>query len=213
MTKHVGIFEKMGLYESGDSPPNEAAPDVPIPQAQPPPPMQPQSYVTSFAPAAPVLDADDQKRLQALSQQVYATPSSYVVFQRVRESLGNTPDLQSVLRVLIAANPGVTVKKVLTDIDAHLGIIETKRAEFEAQVQQARATRIDGPAKEIADLTTANQTAVQQIDSRTTRIAQLQKAAQDADKAISDGAARFKLIEEQLNAPLIQTKRMLSGAS
>lgn len=206
----TNVFERLGLVE-GDDPLPDATPETrPMHPAVDVPPMP--AFVPSPAySAAPVLGPEDAERLKALEAQVYAIPSSYKTFQRVRETLGNTSDLKTVFNVLAAANPGVTASKVLADIDAHLGIIASKKAEFDGQLGQARSARIDGPTQEIANLTAQNQAAQQQIAERSARIAQLTQTAHDAEKAIADGAARFKIIEDQLSAPLMQAKQLLSS--
>lgn len=208
----LGVFEKVGLVESDVDellPPEVPAPSNTISSFGIA--LAPAPFATTTQVQAQTLTADDQARLAALTAQVYATPSTYVIFQRVRESLGNTADLASVLRVLTAANPGVTPAKVLADIETHLGVVASKRAEFDAQVQNVRIAKLDAPSKEIADLTVANQTAQQQIAERTVRIAQLQQSIQDTTRSITEGSARFKLVEDQLNAPLLQTKQLLSS--
>lgn len=205
----MGAFEAVGLVE-GDTPP---APELPpthhVAVSTAAPPVS--AFTSPALSPAVTLDAADTDRLKALEAQVYATPSSYVIFQRVRESLGNTPDLAMVFKVLVAANPGVTPAKVMGDIDGHLGIIATKRTEFDGHIAQARAEKIDGPTGEIADLTRQNEDAQRQIRERTARIATLNQSMQDAQRALADGAARFKLIESQLSAPLLQAKQLLSS--
>lgn len=195
----IGALAKIGLVEGAATP-------APAPRVIP-------ATAPSFSPPAPqpILTPEDQDRLRALSAQVYATPSSYVIFQRVRESLGANADLGSVLRVLTAANPGVTTEKVLADIEAHLGIVASRRAEFDSQVAGARAARVDGPGKEIAALTRENEEAQAKIAERTARIAELTRSTLEAEHSIADGAARFQLVEDQLRAPLLGTKQLLSS--
>jgi hypothetical protein len=227
MTKHPSMLEKLGLVESDEPELPHDLPHAP-PPAQPlmqpntmvPPPAavtgaQPPPQFTSSAPlytAPAVLTEADQKQLQAMTTQVYAMPSTYVIFQRVRESLGNISDVNMIFKVLSAANPGVTTDKVVADIETHLGIVGTLRARFDQQMKDARAAKIDGPTQGIADLTAANAAAVQQIADRTAKIAQMQTDIANADRALQDAAVHFKLVEDQLNAPLLQTKQLLSTA-
>jgi uncharacterized protein (DUF3084 family) len=207
----MSLLQKMGLMESDDP----VASQEPVVRNMHPgvdvPPMP--AYTPAANYTTTTLGPEDTERLKALEAQVYAIPSSYKTFQRVRETLGNTSDLKTVFNVLAAANPGVTAEKVLADIDAHLSIIASKKSEFDGQLGQARAARIDGPTQEMANLTAQNVAAQQQIAERTARISQLTQAAHDAEKAISDGSARFKLIEDQLSAPLLQAKQLLSSIS
>lgn len=204
------VFERLGLVEGAIPAPEEDA--APVHAAQPITSFATPSYTAPASPAQ-TLAPEDQDRLKALEAQVYAAPSSYVIFRNVRQTLGNTSDLRQVFQILTAANPGVTPAKVLADIDAHLGIVAQKRSEFDAQITSAQASRIDGPVQEVSQLTAANQELAQKIATNTARITQLQSATQDAQKAITDGAARFKLIEDQLSAPLLQTKQLLSSIS
>lgn len=204
----TNILAKMGLVE-GDEPLPEPTPHM----AAPHPAVSMPAYSYTLTPSVPTLTPEDQASLKALETQVYAIPSSYMTFKRVRETLGNTSDLKTVFNVLAAANPGVTADKVIADIDAHLGIIASKKTEFDGQLGQARASRIDGPNKEIADLTAQNNSAQAQIAERSNRIGQLQASLNTAQQAITDGAQRFKLIEDQLSAPLIQAKQLLSSIS
>lgn len=201
-----GVLEKAGLVEGDEPLTHEGA--MPAPDLAPAPIITPLSMPVL---SATVLDASDQERMKAIEAQVYATPSSYIIFQHTREALGNTSDLATVFKVLVAANPGVTPARVLADIDTHLGVITSKRSEFDAQVEQARTTGIDGAAHEIADLTAQNQAAAAQIADRTARIATLQAASNKAAQSIADGTARFKAIETQLSAPLLQAKQLLSA--
>lgn len=200
MTKKHGLMDVLasaGLVET-DVPSVPHAVDVTtLPQTIYQPATQ-----TTFINPAPALNSDDQARLKALEAQVYATPSSYVIFQRVRESLGNTSDMAMVFRVLSAANPGVTPQKVMADIDIHLGIISQKQGEFDRASASAKATQ-DKSREEIAQLT-------QQIATATARITQLQQSVSDTDHSIADGTARFKAVTDQLSAPLVQTKQLLS---
>jgi hypothetical protein len=226
----MGAFEKIGLVESdgpqrahdddenavdnrssGDRSPAKSPPRAGVVGVAPGADwtMNPSSPATF--PSGASLSADDEARLKDLEAQVYAAPSNYVTFQRVRESLGNPLDAQAVFRVLAAANPNVTLPKVLSDIDMHLGIVDSKRREFDEQVEQARASRVEGAASEIAALTKANEEALAQVSQRKDRIAELTRTSQDAERAISDGVARFKLVEDQLRAPLMQAKQMLGA--
>lgn len=209
------VFERLGLVEGDDPLPETVARPVAPDAAQPAPfYMNTTNSAIGYPPPltpSPVLGPEDTERMKALEAQVYSAPTSYLPFKRVRETLGNTSDLKTVFNVLAAANPGITAQKVLTDIDTHLGIIASKKAEFDNQIGQARAARIDGPTQEISNLTAQNTEAQGQIAERTARISQLTQTAHDAEKAISDGAARFKLIEDQLSAPLIQAKQLLSS--
>ena len=199
--------ERFGLVES-DTPPEKQDDD------QTPPVMAPVlTPQPAFVPGAVTLSPEDVEHMKALSAQVYAIPSSYSVFQKTREALGNPSDLSTVFKVFAAANPGVTPQKVLADIDAHLGIIVSKRTEFDTQIAQARAARIDGPATEIANLTAQNQQAANEIAARTAKIAQLEADRKATEQKLSDGAARFKIIEDQLSAPLLQSKQLLSTLS
>lgn len=211
MTKKTGFMgglEKLGLVEADPTAFVEGG-DRSIEQPRPiqPPP------VFQATPTTAVLSKEDQDRLKALEAQVYATPSSYVIFQRVKDKLGSGATIQSVFDVLSVANPGVTPQKVLADIDGHLGIIASKRAEFDSQIAQAKAKRVDGAAGTISELTAENAKAQQEINDRTAQITSLQSSIQDAAKSIQDGQARFKLVEDQLSYPLLQAKQLLSSIS
>lgn len=208
------IFEKMGLVESG-------TPEVPqeehhafVPEVHIP--MQNAVFPGGAVGGAfngPQLAPEDTQRLEAMRAQVYAIPSTYTTFQNLRQTLGNTSDLAQVFRIFAAANPGVTAQKVAADIDAHLSIIASKRAEFNATITQARADRIDGPAKEITDLQAENAQLQEKMRQNSARVTDLQKTLADAQRAITDGAARFKAIEDALSAPLVQAKQLLSTLS
>jgi peptidoglycan hydrolase CwlO-like protein len=165
------------------------------------------------------LTAEDQEKLRALTDQVYAIPSNYVAFKRVRDTLNNTNDLRQVLSLMQAVNPGITSAKILADIDQHLGIIATKRNEFNNAIAQTREARISGPTREMGDLTQANQQAAQEIEriqrqiaDRQARITQLQATIADANRAIAEGENRFTAIEDQLKSPLVQAKQILSSS-
>lgn len=208
MTKHSGILgalEKAGLVEGELSPLGQGPAVPPPPQQayQQPPTGQSASYAV-IQDRPTTLSPDDQARLKALEAQVYATPSSYVIFRDVRESLGNSSDMGTVFKVLGAANRGVTREKVLADIDQHLGIIAQKRQEFDAQVQKSRDTQA-GSKNEIGQLQ-------QQIAAAQARITQLQQSVSAAENGIADGLTRFKAVEDQLTAPLIQAKTLLTNA-
>lgn len=88
----LGALAKAGLVE-GDVPavPQE---DAPAPAVAPPVMSAPTFPAVGLA--TPVLGPEDQARVKALEAQVYATPSSYVIFQSVRESLGSPTDMLSV---------------------------------------------------------------------------------------------------------------------
>lgn len=202
------ILGKLGLVEDEAS---EVRADVaPVTVSSHTPIAQPIVMVPIYM-GQTALTSEDQAHLKALSDQVFATPSTYVIFRDVRGQMGNPSNVQSVFDLLKVANPGVTPVKVLADIDTHLGIIDTKRHEFDAQVSQARASRIDGPSSEIASLTAANQDAQHQIEQRAARIAQLQSDARAAEQSVTDGVAHFKSVEDQLKAPLLQAKQLLSA--
>jgi chromosome segregation ATPase len=214
MTK--SIFERMGLVENevpavpqeDDAPAHSfSAPALPLGTA-------PQSAPISLAPFAVQggpLSPADQQQLDSLRAQVYAIPSTYTTFQKLREALGNTTDLAQVFRIFAAANPGVTAQKVAADIDAHLGVIASERAEFNAQINQARADRIDAPSRAIADLQADSARLQQQMRLNSDKVTDLQKNLADAQRAITDGAARFKAIEDTLSAPLVQAKQLLGS--
>lgn len=210
MTKHSGILgalEKAGLVEGGGTDVADAklATAILRPTGTP---AKPYSETFSAVGVAKdiisPLSPDDQARLKALEAQVYAAPSSYVIFRDVRESLGNSSDMGTVFKVLGAANRGVTREKVLADIDQHLGIIAQKRQEFDAQVQKSRDTQA-GSKNEIGQLQ-------QQIAAAQARITQLQQSVSAAESGIADGLTRFKAVEDQLTAPLIQAKTLLNNA-
>lgn len=205
----MGALESVGLVESDAPAISTEAATAPVSIAMPAigtPIIQPISYVGG----ATVLSPEDQARLHALEAQVYAGPSSYVIFQKVRESLGNTTDIPMVFRVLSAANPGVTAQKVIADIEQHLGVIASKRSEMDAQVAQARSSRIDGPKQQIADLTAATQAAMAEIAQRTAKINDLMTSIATSEKAITEGMQHFQAVADQLSAPLLQTKTLLS---
>ena len=210
-TKHgvTGIFESIGLVET-DSPAPEPQEPVEAPPAPTPKTVAgPSVYWPPTAPA--VLSADDQATLKALETQVYAVPSSYTVFQRVRASLPTTMSIADVFKVMDAANPGVTPAKVIADIETHLGIIQTKRRDFDAKIAQARAEKVDAPVKQMNDIQAQIEAAQQQITAWTRQLTDLHKTADDANTAISAGATRFTAIEAQLSAPLLEAKRVLGG--
>lgn len=163
--------------------------------------------------AQPTLTAEDQARMKALEAQVYAIPSTYVMFQRVRDKMGASANVQGVFDLLSVVNPGVTPAKVLADIDAHLGVIASKRTEFDAQVDHAKAERVFGPKGQIDTFTAANTAAQATITANLAKIADLQKIVQESEQSISEGVAHFKIVEDQLSAPLLQTKQLLSGIS
>lgn len=210
MSKEKGAFAKFGslFVESDDSAtvPREET----HPQAAPAPIAAPISFSAPII-GAPILNADDQAQLHAIETQIYSDQSApYVMFQKVRASLGNTTDLKTVFNVL-SATTNVTPAKVLADIETHLGDIEKQRAGFETQLTQAKTSKIDEPNQKIADLNNAIQTAQQSITANQSKIAELTAGIQGAQQAIANGEARFKAIEDTLNAPLIQSKQLLGS--
>lgn len=202
MTKKHGIMgglESLGLVE-GDNPLAEA-------QGQAPPAPQ-QAYPIYQAPAytsSSTLNADDQDRLKALEAQVYATPSTYVIFQKLRQTIGGADgNVGKLFEILSVANPGVTPAKVLADIDTHLGVIHDKRQEFDAQITKAKADRIDGPTQQITEMQS-------QVATLNAKIAALQPSIQSAAASLTDANTRFSAVESQLTAPLLQAKSLVSS--
>lgn len=200
LTKKYGIMgalESAGLVESDNS-----LADVQPPTATPPP-AQPYIYQPAPSGLSPVLNAEDSARLKTLESQVYATPSSYVIFKKLRETIGDAGGIGKLFEILSVANPGVTPAKVLADIDTHLSIIASKREDFDGQIARARAERIDGPAHQVSEMQA-------QIASLQAQIAKLQPDIQAANASITDGTTRFKAVEDQLMAPLIQAKQLIT---
>ena len=208
----LGIAEGLGLVENETPVVPKGAPVVPpsslaTPSAFPPPPP---SFGTSYQPGSVMLSQEDQTNLKAIEQQVYATPSTYVLFRDFRAAMGNPTDANQTLKLLSAANPGVTKAKILADIDTHLGIIATQADNFSKQLQQARQQRIEQPTQQMNDLMEQNRRATMEINERSARIEQMRQAVQDATHAITDGEQRFKLVTDTLNQPLLQAKQVLS---
>lgn len=158
-----------------------------------------------------VLDAEDQQILEDLRAKVYAIPSSYAVFARMREVLGSDADLAKVFQAVQAANPDVTSEKVCRDIGAHLQIVDTIVADFETRLAKDRVDNIDGKAREIARLTAEIEKARRGIEEHTARITQLENERQKAEQAHQKGAARVQAIKDQLTLPLNQAKELLSS--
>lgn len=205
-----GALVATGLATEEDDPSSPPGPA----SATPPAAATPFSFTTppsTTGSTAIVLGPEDLQTLEELRQRVYAIPSSYAVFARMREVLGEKADLAQVFRAVQAANADVTSEKVCRDIDAHLQIIDTISAEFEAHLTKDRASNIDGKAKEIERLIAANEKAQREIAERTAQITKLEEERQKAEQANKNGAARLKMMTDQLTLPLNQAKELLSS--
>jgi len=156
-----------------------------------------------------VLDATDQQTLQKLQQRVYRQESSYSLFAKMRQAMGN-PDLARVFSVLQVTHPDITSERVCEDIDKHLGVIQAIAAEFDAELARAGVDDIDGKAAQIADLTAKNEAAQREIAERAAEITKLDKERKEAEQARIDGQASFDAIRKQLTLPLNQAKELLS---
>lgn len=220
------FLQEQGLMEGAPKPaPVPHTHVTPLPHAPDASPPMPFTQQTAFAPVpssalftapapvvAPIMDEAAQAQLKTIETAVYRQQNSpYVLFQNVRATLNNTSDFSSVFKVLVASGSGVTPQKVLASIEDHLAIIAQSHASFEHDLQQAKAEQIDNPTTKIADLTKANQDATNQIAARNQEILQLQQTIQHGQTAVQNGAARFKAIEDQLSAPLLQTKQLISS--
>lgn len=161
--------------------------------------------------AAPVLSPDDQNQLNVLSQAVYSIPSAYVTFRDVRAAMGNPSNMDQVFQLLTAANKTVTRDKVVSDIDLHLNIVKQKRAEFDQMIANEKASKIDQPQGEITSLLATITQMEADIINRRARVQQLQQDVAAKQQRLQDGSARFKVIEDQLEAPLLQTRQLLTN--
>ena len=194
------IFERMGLVES-DTPPlprTERVETAPIPAPAP-------IIVTHSSGAEVTLGPDDQAAMEALKKQVYAVPSSFIIYRDMASKMGADSTPAKVFDFLSVANPSVTRAKVLADIDAHLGVLETARHDFEAKIAQATDARVTKPSAQIATMNT-------QIVDLKAKIDALTPQVQEALVAIQGGTARFHIIEDQLSAPLLQAKQLLANS-
>lgn len=217
MTEKNAIFHglaKLGLVEEDHRViPHEVSAEDAAYHGAPPSAVQ-SSYVPVPGGPAVTLTADDQAKMRSIEAEVYAIPSTYTVFQKVSASFPpGSANITTILAVLNAANPSATPAKILADIDAHLGIISQKHQEFQAQIQQAEAARINGPAQQISDLVQQNEKAAKDIQARANQIEQLKKQSADARAAIDTGKAKFQMISDQLIAPLQYAKQFLSTAN
>lgn len=186
-------LEKAGLIESETPPAPKAAPTAaPAPVILQGTPMN----------TAGLLSTEDQARLKTLEAQVYATPSSYVIFQKLRASRP-ADATSSIFSILEIANPGVTPAKVLADIETHLGVIAAKRQEFEAQIAKAKADRIDGPNQKLQQMMAQIAELQKQVDLMTPTI-------RVAMSSLDEAQTRFKAVEDQLSAPLLQAKQLIT---
>lgn len=215
-----GFLKEQFLEPDANQVPQKNVKAHPGPQGQPsytPSPGQPYLGPATTSPVQgnyslpPTMDAEAQRQFDALSQAVYSIPSSYVTFRDVRATMGNPADVTQVFKLLEVANKTVTRDKVITDIDMHLGIVKQKRTEFEQVVQNERASKIDQPQREISELQASIQQMESEIATRRARVNQLQADVTAKQQRITDGQARFKMIEEQLEAPLLQTRQLLTN--
>lgn len=92
----AGAAAAMGLVES----------DIPaaIRQPEPLPIIPPQNavYQAGPAPSASALEPADVEQMKAIEAEVYNTPSSYTVFNNVRQALGPAADVAAVFKLLPA---------------------------------------------------------------------------------------------------------------
>lgn len=213
----MGALKSAHIIEGDDTPKAPRRDTSHAPAVAPVQSFPATAGVPSAASATPIyssgvtLTADDQARMQKISDQVYSTSSNYTTFVNMRTALGNTPDLNLVFNALKASNSGVTPQKVSADIDSHLGMIDAQANGMDSQIARARQERVDGPMKEVATLQQTIQQMTQQIAADTAKINDLQHAAQTAEHDIADGAARFKAVLDQLRAPLISSKQLLTN--
>lgn len=202
MTRKKSLLEGLGLVESDT--PEMPKPAAPVATATIMPPLQTVT-LPQFSVAAPAaLTTEDQERLRALEAQVYATPSSYVIFKGVWEQMGRPADVNAVFNMLKVANPNVTPDKVRSDIETHLGIVAAKSGDISRQIADAREQRVSGPSRRIAEL-------MQTIQNAQTEMSGLQTRVADGEREVAAAEARFKAVEDQLKAPLLSAKQLLGN--
>jgi hypothetical protein len=180
------------------------------------------AYVPSAAPAmnltsgaAPV----DPAALKVVKNNVYVDidghPSRFVKFLKMLDALGRPQDA---LRALQVADESITTESILTDIGAHLALLDQCNKTATAQFDAASAERLGGRDKEIAALQADNQNAAKEIERHQTetserngKIAALQQARSEDEAKITAARQREAGAEAVVRAELQSTQQLFSS--
>ena len=224
-TKKGGLFGN--LVEAAkhelftDDEPAKTASEAARPPSEP---MTPTvgAYVPSAAPAmtsaagvAPV----DPEALKIVKGNVYVDvnghPSRFVKFLKMLDALGRPQDA---LRALQVADESITTDSILTDISAHLELLDQCNKTASAQFDAASVERLGGRDKEIAAFQADNQNAAKEIERHQTetserngKIAALQKARSDDEAKITAARQREAGAEQAVRTELQSTQQLFSS--
>ncbi len=180
------------------------------------------AYVPS-APSAMNLAAGgapvDPDALKIVRGNVYVDveghPSRFVKFLKMLDALGKPQDA---LRALQVADESITTASILSDIDAHLELLDRCNKTANAQFDAASAERLGGRDKEIAALQADNQNAAKEIERHQTetserngKIAALQQARSEDEAKITAARQREAGAEEAVRTELQSTQRLFSS--
>lgn len=219
-----------------DDPPTSAPSKAKKATAAPPPPQVIPTPVPTYTPSAsvtpfpgavsPVLGQvaveADAEALDTISKQVFVDiggrPSLYLRFREMQEALGKAADPATVLNALRVADKTVTAAAILSDINAHLGLLDGATQTTEQQFAAAEQQMIGAKDQEIAALQAANQTAAAEIErhqkemaERNGRIATLNQERAEADAAIARGKSRATVAQQTLRTQLANMQQLFSS--
>ncbi len=201
--------KKEGSIEPSPSSKEEADTPVTQPTGAAPPP-------------APLIGAVDQQMAEVLASAIEAANIDgfdYIEFRNALTAMSNIPmpeqaKFQSVFAT--AQTMGATKDKILDSIDHYQGILESKRAEFMAQVEAmmqaeiaSRQAKKEQMEQEIAQLTEQIQTAQLRIAEAQQEILKISSEINQEDLNIKNTSASFEATYNFMTGKLQEDKNKI----
>lgn len=161
----------------------------------------------------------DPAALKVVKDNVYVDvgghPSRFVKFLKMLDALGKPQDA---LRALQVADESITTASILSDITAHLTLLDQCNKTANAQFDEASAQRLGGRDKEIAALQSDNQNAAKEIErhqketsERNGKIAALQQARSEDEAKITAARQREAGAEAAVRNELQSMQQLFSS--
>lgn len=201
-----GFFDKYVLADDATSPaPAPAAPANTAPMGQ-----APSTVVNS-----------NNEFVTALRNAIKARQTAFTSLLAAADKLaGIIPDPITRLRAAFAtvSGEGRGIREVLGAIEVHIADLESQRMQFTRALEGQKQQAIGTLQHELDSLKPANESALQQIQSMTEQIGQLQQLVQnnnlragELQTKIATEGARFTASAQQFETALVLVKSELDG--